>query len=122
VSVVDSPRAEAAALAFRPDVILLDIAMPDLDGLEVARARRRHPEFNNIKIIAVSGFAHESNRESQCLRHRLLFRQPVVPGELHHELDEEVKHWLLRRCLGSGAVQKKDGLAFRASPSGVANE
>jgi len=63
VSVVDSPRAEAAALAFRPDVILLDIAMPDLDGLEVTRALRRHPEFNNIKIIAVSGFAHESNRE-----------------------------------------------------------
>lgn len=92
-AVVDSPRAEAAALAFRPDVILLDIAMPDMDGFEVARALRRHPEFKNTKIIAVSGFAHESNRaKAKACGIDCYFVKPVVPDELHHELDEEVKH------------------------------
>lgn len=92
-SVVDSSRAEAAALTFRPDVILLDVAMPDMDGFEVARAIRRHPEFNNTKIIAVSGFAHESNRaKSKACGIDCYFVKPVVPDELHHELDEEVRH------------------------------
>lgn len=92
-SVVDSSRAEAAALTFRPDVILLDVAMPDMDGFEVARAIRRHPEFNNTKIIAVSGFAHESNRaKAKACGIDCYFVKPVVPDELHHELDEEVRH------------------------------
>lgn len=92
-SVVDSSRAEAAALAFRPDVILLDVAMPDMDGFEVARAIRRHSEFDHVKIIAVSGFAHESNRlKAKACGIDCYFVKPVIPDELHHELDEETKH------------------------------
>ena len=92
-SVVDPLRAEAAALTFRPDVILLDVAMPDMDGFEVARAIRRHPEFTHTKIIAVSGFAHEANRaKAKACGIDCYFVKPVVPDELHHELDEETRH------------------------------
>lgn len=92
-AVIDPLRAEAAALAFRPDVILLDVAMPEMDGFEVARAIRSHPEFNSTKIIAVSGFAHERNRRlAKACGIDCYFVKPVAPDELHHELDEEIKH------------------------------
>ena len=92
-AVVDPLRAEAAALAFRPDVILLDVAMPEMDGFEVARAIRRHAEFKHTKIIAISGFAHERNRVlAKACGIDCYFVKPVMPEELHHELDEEIRH------------------------------
>jgi CheY-like chemotaxis protein len=92
-AVIDSSRAESAALTFRPDVILLDLAMPGMDGFEVARAIRRHPEFDHTKIIAVSGFAQEMNRaKAKAAGIDCYFVKPVTPDDLHQELDEEVKH------------------------------
>lgn len=39
-----------------PDVLLLDIAMPDMDGYAVARAVRQMPWGRIVKLIAISGF------------------------------------------------------------------
>jgi len=41
----DGPTAVAAALAFRPNVVLLDIGLPGLDGYEVAKRIRREPSL-----------------------------------------------------------------------------
>jgi len=66
--------------------------MPEMDGFEVARAIRSHPQFKNTKIIAVSGFAHESNRaKAKECGIDCYFVKPVVPDELHHEIEEEEK-------------------------------
>ncbi|WP_197440897.1 ATP-binding response regulator [Thalassoglobus neptunius] len=46
-----------------PDVILLDIGLPGMDGFEVARILRRLPEMNDIRIIAVSGWDGNEYRE-----------------------------------------------------------
>ncbi len=52
VHVVDGPSALARAAAEpRPDLLLLDIMMPGLDGLDVARRVRLHPELKKIPII-----------------------------------------------------------------------
>jgi len=40
---------------FRPDLILLDYMLPDVNGSVVCRTIRKNPEFENIKIIIVSG-------------------------------------------------------------------
>ena len=40
---------------FRPDLILLDYMLPDVNGNVVCHTIRRNPEFENIKIIVVSG-------------------------------------------------------------------
>ena len=40
---------------FRPDLILLDYMLPDVNGNVVCQTIRRNPEFENIKIIIVSG-------------------------------------------------------------------
>jgi CheY-like chemotaxis protein len=48
----------------RPDVMLLDIAMPGMDGCDVAREVRRQPRLNETLLIAVSGYADEQHRRA----------------------------------------------------------
>jgi CheY-like chemotaxis protein len=55
--VYDGPAAYRAACADRPDVLLLDIAMPNLDGYELAGQLRRLRCFEETLLIAVSGYA-----------------------------------------------------------------
>jgi PAS domain S-box-containing protein len=54
------------AQRLRPDLILLDIAMPKLDGLEVTRRLRQQPDFGEVPIIALSASVSDGDSE-QCL-------------------------------------------------------
>jgi PAS domain S-box-containing protein len=45
------------ARAFRPDIVLCDIGLPEMDGYQVARTMRADPELGRIGLIAVSGYA-----------------------------------------------------------------
>ena len=58
----DGPSALAIAEAFRPDVVLLDIGMPGMDGYEVARRLSALREGRRPRIIAVTGWGQESDR------------------------------------------------------------
>jgi two-component system CheB/CheR fusion protein len=46
---------------WRPDFVLLDIGLPDLDGYEVARRMRAVPEIRGTKLIAVTAHGSESD-------------------------------------------------------------
>lgn len=59
----DGLRAIAAADAFRPDLILLDIGLPGMNGHEVAREIRQTPWGGTTTIIAVSGWGEEADRQ-----------------------------------------------------------
>jgi DNA-binding response OmpR family regulator len=52
-----------ATAAHHPHVILLDIRMPDLDGIEVNRRLKENPEWADIPVIFLSAHAQESARE-----------------------------------------------------------
>jgi CheY-like chemotaxis protein len=51
------------AEAFRPDVVLLDIGMPNLDGLEVCRRIRAQPWGRDMLMIALTGWGQEEDRQ-----------------------------------------------------------
>ena len=57
--------AEGIALArrYRPDVVLLDIQLPDMDGLAALRRLRAEPDMAAIPVVAVTAFAMREDRE-----------------------------------------------------------
>jgi CheY-like chemotaxis protein len=57
LEVNDATKAVAAAAEFQPDLILLDIVMPGLDGGEVANRIRRSPGLGDVPIVFVSGIS-----------------------------------------------------------------
>jgi signal transduction histidine kinase len=59
----DGRAALSVAQTFRPDTILLDIGMPQLNGYEVARALRQEPWGRGICLIALTGWGQESDRQ-----------------------------------------------------------
>jgi CheY-like chemotaxis protein len=48
--------------AFRPEVVLLDIGMPGMNGYEVARLMRQMPEVKNANLVAQTGWGQEEDR------------------------------------------------------------
>jgi signal transduction histidine kinase/CheY-like chemotaxis protein len=59
---VDGRGAVAMAHELRPDVVLLDIGLPGMDGYEVAARLRDDPVTQGARIIAVSGYGQDSDR------------------------------------------------------------
>ncbi|MDH7498309.1 MAG: response regulator, partial [Syntrophomonadaceae bacterium] len=55
----DGLSALRAVEAARPDLVVLDIMLPNLDGLEVCRRLRRSPEFGDIPIIMLTAKGEE---------------------------------------------------------------
>lgn len=47
----------------RPDLILMDIQLPGMDGLTATRIIKADPDLRDIPVFAVSGFAMESDKE-----------------------------------------------------------
>jgi PAS domain S-box-containing protein len=50
------------ALARRPDVIVLDIGLPNVDGYEVARMLKRNPELQSVRLVAHTGYGSPEDR------------------------------------------------------------
>jgi CheY-like chemotaxis protein len=59
----DGAAALATIESYRPHVVLLDIGMPGMDGFEVARQVRQCAEFNNIMLIALTGWGQAEDRD-----------------------------------------------------------
>jgi two-component system cell cycle response regulator DivK len=52
------------ALIARPDLVLMDIAMPDVDGLAATRRMRKHPELRHLPVIALTAFETQGFRQA----------------------------------------------------------
>jgi|SRR5439155_7348818 len=85
-AVLEAATGEAglmAANAWHPDVIVLDLVLPDIDGWEIARQLKATPRTQAVPIIALTGagLPHErvSAMRAGCERH---LAKPCVPEEL----------------------------------------
>ncbi|MEO7497452.1 MAG: ATP-binding protein, partial [Massilia sp.] len=82
-----SLAALAQAPIERPDVCLLDIGLPEMNGNELARKLRRNPASADALLIAVTGYGHEFDRQSALdagFDH--YFVKPVDTGRLNELL------------------------------------
>ena len=61
--VIDGGGVLAKLKTFTPDIILLDIRLPDMDGLQVLAAVRRLPQYKNIPVVILSNFDQEDYRK-----------------------------------------------------------
>ena len=58
----DGLEAVQAAASFRPDVVLLDIGLPKLNGYETARHIREQPSGQKVSLVALSGWGQEEDK------------------------------------------------------------
>jgi CheY-like chemotaxis protein len=77
----DGVEAVQLAEAFRPDVVMLDIGMPRMNGYEACAAIRQQPANADAVIIAVTGWGQEEDRrQSELAGFNLHLTKPVDPG------------------------------------------
>jgi len=68
---------------YTPELILLDIGMPKMDGYEVAQLLREHPEFEKTQIVMLSGRDGVVNRwRSKLVGARDFIAKPFTPSDL----------------------------------------
>jgi DNA-binding response OmpR family regulator len=82
---------EALALAHerQPDIAVLDIGMPKLDGLEVLQAIRADEVLKNMRVLLLTAKAQESDvRHGYELGADAYVRKPFSPGDLSRRVRE----------------------------------
>jgi signal transduction histidine kinase/ActR/RegA family two-component response regulator len=91
----DGATAITIATQFAPDVVLLDIGLPVMNGYTVVRALRELPQFTDVHIAAVTGWGQEEDRrkarEAGFDSH---FTKPLSP-EVLHDLLATIEHRLM---------------------------
>jgi PAS domain S-box-containing protein len=95
----DGAAALEIASAFTPEVVLLDLSLPRVDGLEVARRLRRARDRSPALLVSMSGFGQENTRRSSDeagFHHHLV--KPFDMDSLRSLLDDCVR----RRGDGAG--------------------
>ena len=86
----DGPAALQVLNKFKPDVVLLDVGLPGMDGYQVARRMREEAPESNLTIIALSGYGqaedHSQSMQAGCDAHLV---KPVHPNVLRGMLGAE---------------------------------
>jgi len=87
----DATRAHWSALNFRPDLILLDIMMPETDGGEVAARIHADPKLKNTPIIFLTALATRAEAKSGLnIQGHSFLAKPVSIPELINVIDEHL--------------------------------
>jgi hypothetical protein len=79
----------------QPDLLLLDIGMPLLDGFEVMRKIRENPRFAALPVVAVTAYAMQGDREKILSSKFDGYLSKPVNAQ---SLDEELHHLLSKRA------------------------
>lgn len=95
VEASDGVQAVALARSLRPDLILMDISIPEMDGWEATRILRQDPITRDIPIIALTAHALADDREKATLiGFTSYLAKPVEP----RAVAAEVRRWIGSRA------------------------
>ena len=92
-----------------PDVIVLDVALPDVDGISLCRRLRSQPATAEVPIVLLTGSSDASDEEGRAAGADAFVRKPFSPLELL-EIIEQVAGGL-----AAGAVPAEDRTSGRRS-------
>jgi CheY-like chemotaxis protein len=85
----DGPEALRIAGGWTPDLVLLDLGMPAMDGYEVAARLRGEPGLAGTRIVALTGWGTEQDRaRTRAAGFDDHLTKPVVPERLLERIDE----------------------------------
>lgn len=90
----DGLEAVQRSAIFQPRLILMDIGMPKMSGLEAARRIRSQREGKDLVIVALSGLDQEDDKR-QCAEAGMDYHlsKPVCPGELRSVIERFRERW-----------------------------
>jgi two-component system, cell cycle response regulator DivK len=119
----DGQQALAMVEQTPPDILLLDIGMPQLDGFGVVRKLRENPRFASLPVVAVTAYAMQGDRE-KILNSGFdgYLSKPVNSASLVQELDRLLapsdiqSAALTQSCENQGSTQAR-AVANRAAKS-----
>jgi CheY-like chemotaxis protein len=87
----NSARALETARTFRPDLILLDVVMPDFDGGDIAAQIRAEPLLKRVPIVFVTAIVTEKETEKRALFGGFPFiSKPVTPEKLVETIEKHL--------------------------------
>lgn len=92
ITAINGSNAVEKALAERPDIILMDIRMPGMDGREAATILKTNPQTQTIPIIAITASAMKEDDTSYQMFCDSLLRKPFTKQELLTELQKFLPH------------------------------
>ncbi len=99
VAARSGPQGIELASRIQPDLIVLDIQLPQMDGYAVARALRQNPALKDVPIVAVTSYAMVGDRErtleAGCNGY---LEKPINPDTFKSEIEK----YLTARPAGGG--------------------
>jgi CheY-like chemotaxis protein len=85
--VYNGKDALASVESFKPDVAVLDIGLPDMDGYELARQIRRMPQSKPLRLIALTGYGQvEDQQRAYAAGFDGHLIKPVTSDALEHAM------------------------------------
>jgi two-component system cell cycle response regulator DivK len=91
MSLADGSGFFQAIADFQPQLVLLDLKLPDVDGYTLLAQIRQRPDWHDIPIIVVSAFAFKADQQRALeLGARRYFVKPVSLRDLKQAIDDEL--------------------------------
>jgi len=86
-TVTDGEAAVEVAIAIVPDVIVMDISMPRLDGVAATRQLKEHPRTRHVPVVIWTAYPHKAIQRGALEAGADAFMvKPCLPEELEHHL------------------------------------
>jgi CheY-like chemotaxis protein len=92
VETADGLEGLAAVREHAPDVVITDVDMPRMTGLELCRAIRDDPELRHTPVLVVSGSITPDDSSAASSGVTAILGKPFAPSELLQRLDEMLAH------------------------------